>query len=526
MAKQVDKNAIQDWELFLKNIRTETTVDSNIPYAEREKKRKELEADCVAWCIEMFPNYAKSPFAKFQIKFIYRVITHPEWYEVISWSRELAKSTIVMMVILYLVLTGKKKNVLLVSSTQDNAIRLLKPYRANLQANQRILHYYGKQQGITWKEDELLTKKGVAFRALGAGQAPRGTRNEDVRPDVLLMDDFDTDEECRNPEIVEKKWKWFEEALYFTRSMSEPLLTIWCGNIIAPDCCVVRAGNRARELAKKGLGNWDIINIRMVDINHPDPEQDYLYGTSVWEKNSEEQIDIVLSQVSYVAGQKECFNNPVEEGTIFKDIRWGKIPQLRQFQFLVAYGDPSPSNKENKKNSFKAIPLIGRINNTYYILTCFLDHPSNENFIRYYFSIDEWVNQKTVVYNFIENNSLQDPFWEQVLCPLILKVRAEKNKELFVRPDTRDKPDKASRIESLLEPIHREGRLILNEAEKGNPHMQELERQFKRFNMKLSYPADGPDAVEGGVWIINNKVVDLQPPINIPRSNFTNKKRF
>ena len=100
---------------------------------------------------------------------------------------------------------------------------------------------------------------------------------DEVRPDVLLMDDYDTDEECRNPEIVNNKWNWFEQALFFTRSISEALLTVWTGNVIAKDCCVSRAGNKARELAarEKPIGNWDIINIRMVDINNPDPQADY-----------------------------------------------------------------------------------------------------------------------------------------------------------------------------------------------------------------------------------------------------------
>ena len=87
-----------------------------------------------------------------------------------------------------------------------------------------------------------------------------------------------------------------EQALYFTRSFSEPLLVIWCGNIIARDCCIARAGARARELAgrDKPLGNWDIINIRMVDIRRPDPKRDFAEGVSVWpEKNTEAMIDEV-----------------------------------------------------------------------------------------------------------------------------------------------------------------------------------------------------------------------------------------
>ena len=206
-----------------------------------------------------------------------------------------------------------------------------------------------------------------------------------TRPDspaaAAAPDDFDTDEECRNPEIIADKWNWFEQALYFTRSFSEPLLVIWCGNIIARDCCIARAGARARELAgrNKPLGNWDIINIRMVDIRRPDPKRDFAEGVSVWpEKNTEAMIDEVLAQVSAASVQKECFNNPVVEGTYFKEITWGAVPPLNKFPFLISYGDPAPSNRTTHRKgvkalgSFKSNVLLGILDGRLYVITAFL----------------------------------------------------------------------------------------------------------------------------------------------------------
>ena len=77
----------------------------------------------------------------------------------LSWSRELAKSTVTMFIVMYLTLTGRKKNVILTSNSKDNAVRLLDPYRANLEANGRIMAYYGKQEMPgSWTEDEFTTK--------------------------------------------------------------------------------------------------------------------------------------------------------------------------------------------------------------------------------------------------------------------------------------------------------------------------------------------------------------------------------
>ena len=168
--KQIDKNALLDWEKYKEAIYRSTPVDTSMSYAEREKHRLYLEAHPIEWIKFFFPGYAKYEFADFQKRAIRRILAHDEWYEVLSWSRELAKSTITMFIVLYLALTDKKHNILLTSNSKDNAVRLLAPYRANLEANARIEAYYGKQPSLgNWTEDEFITR-GSTFSA-GSGSA-------------------------------------------------------------------------------------------------------------------------------------------------------------------------------------------------------------------------------------------------------------------------------------------------------------------------------------------------------------------
>lgn len=509
--KQTDRLALLDWEKYKEDIARATPVDRNMTAAEREKHREYLEKHPIEWIKFFFPNYAKYEFADFQKKAIRRIIAHDEWFEVLSWSRELAKSTVTMFIVMNLTLTGRKKNVILTSNSKDNAVRLLDPYRANLEANGRIMAYYGKQElPGSWTEDEFTTKEKVSFRALGAGQSPRGSRNEAIRPDVLLVDDFDTDEDTKNPDIIQKRWDWWENALYPTRSISEPTLVIFCGNIIAKDCCVVRAGEMA--------DSWDIVNIR--DKN----------GFSTWpEKNSEEDIDRTLSKISKKAAQGEYFNNPISVGEVFENIAYGKVPALSKFKFLVVYGDPAPGESKGKKGkSFKTVSLCGKLGGRLYVIKTFLAQALNAEFIDWYVRMLEFVGGKTNVYCYMENNKLQDPFFQQVFKPLVAKVRREQKIALFIRGDEEKKTDKATRIEANLEPLNREGNLILNEAERDNPHMKELEDQFKLFTLTMRYPADGPDAVEGANRIIDELIRRIEPPVFRSRKDVRkrNKKRL
>ena len=45
--------------------------------------------------------------------------------------------------------------------------------------------------------------------------------------------------------------------------------------------------------------------------------------------------------------------------------------------------------------------------------------------------------------------------------------------------------------------------------------MRGLRYQFKLFELTLPYPADGPDAVEGGVTTVDQKTGELEPTYTI-----------
>jgi hypothetical protein len=494
---QTDRQLIIGWKEFADGIRNSTPIDTTEKAQDKIRRIKKLEADPEEWFKYYFPKYCSAPPAPFHKAATKRILANPEWYEVRNWSRELAKSTRTMMEIIYLTKTGKKKNVLIISNSLDNATRLLAPYKVNLEVNNRIINDYGKQENIgSWTDTEFITKTGEAFRAIGAGQSPRGTRNEAIRPDTILFDDLDTDEDTRNPDIIDNRWNWVMEAVIPTRSVSNPLLVIWCGNIIAEDCCVVRA----REFADK----VEVINIRDAA------------GKSTWpEKNKEEDIDRVLSLISYASQQKEYFNNPMSTGKTFPEMQWGECPPLKELSFVVCYADPAPSNKDKPgarshiSQSRKAVFIIGRKKNTYYVYTGFLDVMGTAIFIASLYACRDYVDHQCPAYFYIENNTLQDPFYEQVILPEVYKQAPEKGGVLGILPDTRKKPEKWPRIEATLEPLNRMSNLILNVKEKNNPHMQRLEAQFKAAKA-TSKELDGPDAIEGGVYIINQKMTSYE----------------
>lgn len=509
----VKSERLQQWQRLTQLITNETLTDENETKEEIAKRVKRLEKDPEAWFAYYFPSFSYAKPAEFHKESTSRVLQHEEWMEVRMWSRELAKSTRTMMEVLYLVLAGhnarekgkrlkrktkKKRCVLLVSNSLDNATRGLMPYRANLEFNKRLLQDYGQQKGsMMWTAGEFVTEGGASFRAVGVGQSPRGMRNEEVRPDVLLFDDVDTDADCLNPELVAQKWRWIEEAAIGTRSVSAATTIIFCGNRISMDSCI----QRATEIAD----HTEIVNIR-------DDK-----GRSVWkEKNSEADIDRVLSQKSFAAQQKEYFNNPVKEGAVFGVLPYKAMLPMSEYELLVCYTDPSYTTT----GDYKATVLVGKWRSEFHVIKCFVAKATTMEMIEWHYLMMDEVGGATCFY------LMEDVFLQDMLIREVNAVGVQRGRHVPVMQDRRQKGNKYMRIESLLEPMLRNGYLYFNEAERHNPHMKTLEQQFVSFGPGSRANDDGPDAVEGAVWQLIARTKTANELKGIAHGARVNDKRY
>ncbi|MBT1702948.1 hypothetical protein [Chryseosolibacter indicus] len=508
MIQKTEKQALLDWEEFLEGIRNSTPVDINETEEEKAKRIAflEKEGNEEEWFKYYFPKYSFAKPAKFHVESAKRFIYTKRIAQSRKWARGLSKSTRRMFEVFYLTFAKKfKTNMLLISKSEDNAVRLLSPYKGNLEANQRLINDYGVQEKPgSWSEYEFVTRGKCAFRAVGADQNPRGSRLDELRVTIIVFDDVDDDEVCRNPERVDQRFTWIQKAVLPTVDISGDYRIAFDNNVIAENCCTLRFAQYAND--------DETVNIRDE------------YGKSVWrEKNSEADIDDMLRLLSYEAAQGEYFNNPISKGKVFTEMTYGKCPPMEDLPFVIIYADPSPSNKDKPslkskaKNSCKAVSIIGPLNLKYYLYKCFVDVTTNYTFIEWLYAARDYVVQqskgKVQVYVYIENNTLQDPFYQQVLLPLIFEIGKERRDVLGVTPDDRDKPDKYFRIEGTLEPLNRLGQFIMNIEEKDDPHMKRMETQFLSVSPQ-SKTMDGPDSVEGGVHIAKNKVFITDEPGN------------
>lgn len=498
-----DKQAVAYWEDFRTQIFNTTTVDINETEEEKAERIKRLEkkGNEEEWFKYYFPKFYSSEPAPFHIKSSVKFIYTPRIRQARQWARGLAKSTRRMMEVFYLQFVQKfPTNLLLCSRSYDNAERLLMPYMINLETNQRIINDYGLQERPgRWQKGEFVTRGNASFRAVGRGQNPSGARLDEMRITIIVYDDIDDQDALRNDEITEQDWEWMEKNVLPTVDISEDYRIVCDNNIKGEDSLATRFAERANDVS--------LVNLE--DGN----------GKPTWKKNSLKDIQDMKDSMSYESYEGEYGNNPMSQGKTFKEMKWGKCPPIKMLPYVLSYADPATSNKDKPtirskaKNSCKVTVLLGFHDMVFYVYKCFVEHTSNSNFIDGLYGIRDYSRRKQakLFYSFIENNTLQDPFYEQVFLPLIFqKAKTEKIEVLGITPDDREKPEKWSRVEANLEPLVRLGLLVLNEEEKNDPHMKRLEKQFTSAK-PTSKELGGPDAVEGAVHILKNKMLVMEP---------------
>ncbi len=479
IAKQLD-----EFHRLCESIRQSTYVPKDKNENDKQARIKKLLTNYADFVEYYFPHYATTKPAKFHKDAAKRVLNDKKYRGAEVWARGHAKSvTFNILIPMWLKAKGELRTMVLVGKSEDNAKELISDLQAELMSNHRYIADFGEQFNFgDWQEGKFTTKDEIAFFARGRGQSPRGLRKKQFRPDYIVCDDIDDDELCENPKRVRKLVKWILEALFPTMDMGRGRFVI-VGNLISKNSVM------AAMMANTAM--------KVSQINARDKD-----GNPTWsEKYTKEELDDVERFQGYISFQKEYMNNPIQEGTVFKNawMKYKPMARLQGYETLVAYCDPS--FKGSSKNDYKAIVLIGRTRTEFHIIRCFARQCSVSEMVKWYFDLWDWVTEKGAVASywiegvFMQHDLLFDAFQHEGLA---------RKRQLPLRPDTRAKPDKFLRIESLSAYFER-GDFYWNESRQNDPDEKTAMEQMLAIEKGSSTADDFPDALEGAVYIAHEQ---------------------
>ena len=100
------------------------------------------------------------------------------------------------------------RNILLLGNSYSMIGDRIKAIRHELETNEHIADLFGDQVGSTWTDNKLITTRNVCIQGRGARQSLRGTKHLQWRPDLVICDDLEDEENADTEEARDKILSW------------------------------------------------------------------------------------------------------------------------------------------------------------------------------------------------------------------------------------------------------------------------------------------------------------------------------
>jgi predicted phage terminase large subunit-like protein len=154
---------------------------------------------------------------------------------VVALPRGFGKTTIVTLgVPAWAVCNELRKYIIIVSDASEQSDAQLENLKKEFEENPRILEDFGELKGEVWAVGHIITTNGVTIESLGAGKKIRGRKFRQNRPDLIIFDDIENEEEAASPKQREARKRWYYGAAQ--RAGWEDTKTLTIGNLLHSEC--------------------------------------------------------------------------------------------------------------------------------------------------------------------------------------------------------------------------------------------------------------------------------------------------
>lgn len=345
---------------------------------------------------------------------------------------------------IYEICQGDNHKGIIISETADLAKHWVRTIKQELEENKTILAVYGDMKSPKWTEDHIICKRadGSKFelRAKGRGAQIRG-----FRPDWIVFDDLENDEEVRSDDQRAKTLEWFDKAVINT--LEKDAGAVMIGTVLHPLSLLQTVLDRE---------GWDSHVYKALT---PD-------GESLWpEKWPVDALEARRREIGDIAFRSEFMNEPIiSENPVFLK-EWfntysgdseSHSSRVRKGLYVITACDPAISKRDEA--DYTAIVTLGATFDKepdIYVLEAKRGHWSLRDTVReLYLTHDKWHQHRTVIETVAYQEALADEVVEYGKS-----VRSNIS-PIEIKPDK----DKERRAHSVA-PVCQNGRVYLDSTD-------------------------------------------------------------
>lgn len=467
------------------------------PFGDRSPKAKKERLTRAAWdfdffCATYLPHYFSIEPADFhrELKILAHHRPDPAKGEavipaVVGAPRGFAKSTVLAFAYaLWEALFHRRHCIIIGSETKDLAESHVASIAAECSTNQRIVYDFAPV--IESLKKGHLVLKGTSIFARGAGQQIRGIKHGSYRPDLVILDDLESDKLAINPKRVKYLLKWIVGTVYPAIARDGGLIII--GTII----------DRRSALATMLTSNEEPWRLwRRVLYRAITPEGDSLWPAMY----SLELLEAKKAAMGPALFNQEYMNDPRNEAGLFQE-EWIQTfdPEDPAFQDAVLghqvifAGFCDPSARTGESNDYKAVVSVwlDMDDMTYYVPDAFVRRCSTK-------AVAQAIAEREKRFGYwkfgIEDNGFQALFVEEMD-----RVTAKEGVSVTLTGVTHTKLSKEMRLMGLS-PLVERGKVRFLVRKRRNADYNRLMEQLVFFPSSTVHD-DGPDALEGAVSLL------------------------
>ena len=186
----------------------------------RDIRRTRAHKDLRFFARTYFPHYVRGSESLFHAWFYDNVpglIDKPQGQLInLSAPRGEAKSTLgTQITVLWCVVTGRKQFIPVVMDSFDQAVTMLEAVKTELSDNPRLSMDFAEAcgPGRVWNAGVAITATNRKLQAFGSTKKMRGLRHGPYRPDLVVLDDIENDENVRAKAQRDKTQGWVSKTV-------------------------------------------------------------------------------------------------------------------------------------------------------------------------------------------------------------------------------------------------------------------------------------------------------------------------
>jgi predicted phage terminase large subunit-like protein len=215
-------------------------MDYEERYAQLEALKK-LRNNMALFGKHCFPTALRKSTPPFHTEVYANLADDEKRRVLIAAPRGTAKSTVTTLIYPLWRVAFKRSDedlfIVIISESQAQSINFLSRIKYHLTHSERFKEVFGDMGPNTarrWTHTDIVLNNGTRIIAVGTGQRVRGFIEGDTRPNLIIVDDFESELNAYTPEARAKNRKWMTEAVI--PSLSDEGKIAMIGTVISEDC--------------------------------------------------------------------------------------------------------------------------------------------------------------------------------------------------------------------------------------------------------------------------------------------------